>query len=618
MSLGNTTEHRLSPAEGNGTGQALIERKHLLIRLLADRSAIRVICAPPLYGKSTLIAQYARMAFEPEQVKWVKADDPMFLVKLDSAAVQDDVLFEHDDKKRLLVIDGVASLSESRRKSFSELLKAFYAKKCEIIIATEDAELAFGIKAPTVVLDARELALSAEETPAGLLGKEDEASHEEERRLRVVKRILPAVLLDQVAGERRFINSLLQRRPSSREEALSVLALVAGKGKLSLLSPFFVEGAAPLAPVLERLYPYAGIKRTSGEFSAYCLGNSARYELLNTHFEDLVNHTDVRSEEEFLTLCAELCMAAENDTILSWLLTGMFSPSLREEFYRSHGMGQVLDCWRDGQQKLEANISQRPDTQPKFPPLCVNLFGRCEITRAGHSVTGGANLRKKAKLVIAFLLVNNGKDVPRTWIERTVWPGSDPSCARSSFYNLWSYVRRVLSPPGYDPFGGNRNREVVSLSCLDIESDVLKIDDLCAKIHGFEDPVLCRKALEQIEALYVGPLLPGIKNDQLQTYRIMYQNRVLDAVMDGVRVLVRNGELRNAHRFAAFAFQVDPTREDVVYMYMKVQQMLGQSAAAISTYFNCRRALVEHYGIDGSSRLEELYEEILNDVSKGK
>ena len=51
---------------------------------------------------------------------------------------------------------------------------------------------------------------------------------------------------------------------------------------------------------------------------------------------------------------------------------------------------------------------------------------------------------------------------------------------------------------------------------------------------------------------------------------------------------------------------------------MKVQQMLGQFGGAISTFVSCRRALIDRFGIDGSNRLEELYEEILKEVSSGE
>lgn len=146
-------------------------------------------------------------------------------------------------------------------------------------------------------------------------------------------------------------------------------------------------------------------------------------------------------------------------------------------------------------------------------------------------------------------------------------------------------------------------------------SDVSEVHEQCLLLHGCADPSICKRALREIEHLYCGPLLPGAQNDQIDAYRITYQNRVLDALVDGVRALIRANDLRLAQHYAEFAFGIDQTREDVVYQYMKVQQLLGQFAGAISTFVSCRRALVDRFGIDGSSRLEELYEEILKEVS---
>lgn len=150
---------------------------------------------------------------------------------------------------------------------------------------------------------------------------------------------------------------------------------------------------------------------------------------------------------------------------------------------------------------------------------------------------------------------------------------------------------------------------------LNYLSDVGEVHAQCLLLNGCTDPDICKRALGEIERLYCGPLLPGVQNDQIDAYRITYQNRVLDALVDGVRALIRVNELRLAQHYAEFAFDIDQTREDVVYQYMKVQQLLGQFAGAISTFVSCRRALVERFGIDGSSRLEELYEEILEEVS---
>ena len=77
------------PSAALGIGEALISRKRLLISLLSDREAVRVICAPPLYGKTVLANQYARIAFPPASVTWIQASEPEFLVNLDSGNIEE-------------------------------------------------------------------------------------------------------------------------------------------------------------------------------------------------------------------------------------------------------------------------------------------------------------------------------------------------------------------------------------------------------------------------------------------------------------------------------------------------------------------------------------------------
>ncbi len=612
MAVKFTSEPRLSPVTGSGSGEALIERDRLLVSLLGDREAVRIICAPPLYGKTVLASQYARVAFEQEQVAWVHADSPKFLVGLDRGD-SSSCEYGSGNAGALVVFDGVPRLTGARRQSFSNLLTRFHSQGVEVLVTTVDFDLAFDIQAPTVVLDAREMALSGEEVPRSLSGGGDVTAADNSPFLLMGKRSIPAVFLDREDGKRRFVDSLFQVCPSCIEEAVCLLALVLGKGRFSQLVSVFPDGANRMGGALERTYPHSGIKRASSEFFALPLGAKTRFDLLCAHLDALAGYSAFTDEQGFLMGLCALLRATDNASVMSWVLADLLSPEHRQEFYRSNGMDEVLD---------PCSAEEADDHQPSAlrfsssSTLRINLFGRCEITRDGRPVADPASIRKKAKVVIALLLVNYNKDVPRTWVERVVWPDSDPNCVRSSFYNLWSYVRKILSPSDSDPFALRASRDTVSLQGLSLESDVVSVDGLCHRLHGCDDPAECHSLLSELERLYVGPLLPGIENEQLEAYRAMYRNRVLDALVDGVRILVRGGELRSAQRFAAFAFEIDQTREDVVYLYMKVQKMLGQFAGAISTFFSCRHALVERFGIDESSRLEALYQEILCDVSK--
>ena len=49
---------------------------------------------------------------------------------------------------------------------------------------------------------------------------------------------------------------------------------------------------------------------------------------------------------------------------------------------------------------------------------------------------------------------------------------------------------------------------------------------------------------------------------------------------------------------------------------MFIQRQLGHYSGAIDTYLECRSALVEEYGIDAPRRLDDLYDEIIEEISR--
>ncbi len=616
--LANTDDRlRLSPSASPGTGEALLDRKRLLVSLLSDREAVRVICAPPLYGKTVLATQYARLAFPPSDVTWVHASEPEFLLNLDSGTFERTVDESAPEGEKLVVFDGISKLKGKRRTNLVSLVGKLHTKHCEVMVTTEDSTLASDVELLVVVLDAREMALAHDELPSRA-NPSARFALPEEKPNPMPKRTMSPVVLDKEGGAKRFLQSLLANVPSSAEESLAYLALFAGSGDLVSLLEFFDEESKPDLLSVERRFPYAGIRRTASTFSAFELTNAAKHELMCAHCASIAPFTRYETEDSFNLACAELCLSLGNRSLL---MMGLDYLSLRKSFFAKHGE-EALGLYEQGEEtvgeRAPLGLSAAHLAAPRghgAPPVRINLFGRCEITRDGVNVLQKGELRRKAKVVVALLLVNNGKELPRTWIERIVWPDSDPACVRSSFYNLWSYIRRVLTPPGEEPFGSRRSRDTVSFLGLNFESDVVEVNNLCMRLNGCTDPDQCTQALQEIERLYCGPLLPGVQNDQIEAYRITFQNRVLDALVDGVRVLMRGNDLRAAQHYAEFAFSIDQTREDVVYQYMKVQQRLGQFGGAISTYVSCRRALIDRFGIDGSNRLEELYEEILEEVS---
>ena len=61
----------------------LRSRPRLLSRLLEDRGALRLVVAPPGFGKATLAFEYASVMFQFEHVFWLRGSSPCFLRDLD-------------------------------------------------------------------------------------------------------------------------------------------------------------------------------------------------------------------------------------------------------------------------------------------------------------------------------------------------------------------------------------------------------------------------------------------------------------------------------------------------------------------------------------------------------
>lgn len=247
--------------------------------------------------------------------------------------------------------------------------------------------------------------------------------------------------------------------------------------------------------------------------------------------------------------------------------------------------------------------------------LEINLFGRFEMKRGNMSVPESGEIRKLAKVMIAILVINSQKDLPRAWVEKAVWPENHSSTVSSNFYNLWSYIKRTLSSNEEERRLLGRTREAISLRELNIKSDVHRVNLLCNEFTTAHEVADCVRILSELERIYQGPLMPGINNAQVEAYRNKFQNKVLDAFVEGSKIIFTQGNPYVALHFAGFAFGQNVTREDVCYTYMSMQDEVGNKAGALNTFYECRGALVEEYGIDASRRLDALYQKIIKEVS---
>lgn len=257
----------------------------------------------------------------------------------------------------------------------------------------------------------------------------------------------------------------------------------------------------------------------------------------------------------------------------------------------------------------------RPDgaAASRDPLLTVKLFGGLEV-RIGDVRVDPAKLRRqKVKTLLALLVLGRGRDVSRDRLMEALWPDAPFDAARKNFYGIWSLLRAALSlPQGGCPYL-IRQQNVCRLDGSLLRSDVADFDEACrALMFGRMDTDGWARLSTEIDERFSDELMPGERSTEaIDRMRAECRASLVDALVAAARRLVAEGRCQEGLWFARKALKRDGSREDAYTALMEAQIAAGQRAAALETYFACRRYLADELGIDPSLETMALYNGII-------
>lgn len=247
-----------------------------------------------------------------------------------------------------------------------------------------------------------------------------------------------------------------------------------------------------------------------------------------------------------------------------------------------------------------------------YPTLRVNLFGSFEV-KVGDTEVGSRLVRqRKAKALLAALVIGRGREMSRDYLASLLWPGSSAKAARKNFYGVWMALSRVLEVDGSCPYL-IRDESGCRLETQLLSSDVEEYEALCrylllGKVEDWE----WHSLFMQVSDICSQDLMPSEEgNDYICRQRDRYRLNLTDALVFASSRLLQAGELQGSIWFAREAWHRDLRREDACMALMRAQAASGQRGSAIESFFTLRRCLAEDLGIDPSPRIVELYSAIL-------
>jgi DNA-binding SARP family transcriptional activator/predicted negative regulator of RcsB-dependent stress response len=242
------------------------------------------------------------------------------------------------------------------------------------------------------------------------------------------------------------------------------------------------------------------------------------------------------------------------------------------------------------------------------------LLGPLEVWDGDERVDlGGA----KQRALLALLLLQANRTVPRTQVINWLWDREPPRTAGDLVHAYVSRLRRALRPCTGEP-SAQRLRTQPSGYLLKVEPDELDLDrferlvDQAQQGMAAGDLELAAGILRQALGLWHGSALANLPTTlAVDAERARLEEARLVALEERLEVDLRLG--RHAQLVGELEALVAsyPDRERLQHQLMLALYRSGRQTKALTVYRNTRQMLVEELGLEPSPALQQLERAIL-------
>jgi DNA-binding SARP family transcriptional activator len=175
--------------------------------------------------------------------------------------------------------------------------------------------------------------------------------------------------------------------------------------------------------------------------------------------------------------------------------------------------------------------------------LRIHLFGAMRVTRDAVDVEAGAWKRRKAREILAYLVLERGRLVPRARLVDVFWPEADADAASDNLRVAVSAIRRAVGNVIRFENGGYRF-DAPAGTTVDLD----RFDGSLALARRLREPAaICTAYAEALE-VYSGDLLDGFED---ANWHLHERTRLRDGALEAARALVANPDATAAARSRA-------------------------------------------------------------------
>jgi LuxR family maltose regulon positive regulatory protein len=246
---------------------------------------------------------------------------------------------------------------------------------------------------------------------------------------------------------------------------------------------------------------------------------------------------------------------------------------------------------------------------PAAASLYIQTFGAFRVWRRGQEIERAAWGREKAVQVLQFLVCHRGRAVHREQILEALWHDASPSAAATGLRVALSALRDAISPEresgAESPFV-KREGDTLRLATeagVRVDADdfvrLLKSARAAETADGDHAVTLYEAAL----ALCRGEFLSDQRYAAwAESERQLRRGEFMASAERLSNLLLTQGELDRAARWAETILQHDPLWEQAYALLMEAYWRQGNRALAVRTFKRCQKRLHSALGVAPSER----------------
>ena len=253
-------------------------------------------------------------------------------------------------------------------------------------------------------------------------------------------------------------------------------------------------------------------------------------------------------------------------------------------------------------------------------PVYATMLGEFSINCGDASVSNVKSRSRKVWLLLAYLLCNRGRRIPREELSRLLGENENNAGGGSALRMTRLRARRVLEPllenAGHElVLGGDGsiawNPEVPT------ELDAEQFESLCRQAAEEQDLEKRKDLYHKTLSLYSGDFLEKLSGEVwVQPLTMYYQGLYLEALEEALPLLLEEGSLEEVRQSCQKAVQFAPYEESLYAHQMRGLISAGEYAEAEKVYQSLYQLLADDLGVSPSEELQDLHMDALRHMDE--